>query len=519
MIDLPDSSNLLKALLRIETYPDNPTSVDMVQTQMSFIFLTGKYVYKIKKPVNLGYLDYTTLENRKYFCYQELELNQRLCPHVYLEVIPITELKGRINLRGKGKIIEYTVKMKQLPGDRMMDYLLKESQVTGEMIQQVAQKMAGFHQNAGTNPEISSFGKLDAIMVNINENSAQTEKYIDISISPHEYQKINEFNSKFTHDNQMLFKKRVNDDRIRDCHGDLHAAHVCFSEGVQIFDCIEFNDRFRYCDVASEIAFLAMDLERYEHAELGNLFVEYYVKYSGDKELYHLLNFYKCYRAYVRGKVESFKLDDRHMPRNELKKAAIAAKNYFHLAYRFTMSQPLLIIVSGLMGTGKTTIAESLHDNTGFTIVSSDVTRKKLAGIPITEHRFAEFDTGIYSPDFTQKTYQAILTEARTLLQQGKSVILDASFQRREDRNLAYLLATELKSDFLIIECTLNEVEIKQRLEMRMSQNSVSDGRWEIFRTQQAYFDKITEFPSSQHLIIDTSQPIGNNVKTILERI
>jgi aminoglycoside phosphotransferase family enzyme len=324
------------ALLKSQTYPHKPQKIELVQTQMSFILLTGEYVYKIKKPVNLGYLDYTTLEKRHFFCHQELELNRRLCPDAYLAVVPIVEIKGELLIEKRGKAIEYAVKMKQLPQDRMMDVLLSLGQVTREMVARVAEKLVGFHQEAEANEEIAAFGKLDVIRHNTDENFAQTEKYIGISITAEEYRHIKNYTDNFIDSNASLFDKRVREGRIRDCHGDLHAAHVCFTDDICIYDCIEFNDRFRYSDVASEIAFLAMDLDRYQQAGLSRHLVDTYVGLSRDEELLKLLNFYKCYRAYVRGKVESFKLDDPYIPEEEKAKVLAAARGYFQLAESYT---------------------------------------------------------------------------------------------------------------------------------------------------------------------------------------
>jgi aminoglycoside phosphotransferase family enzyme len=329
---VPALPSLVEALLRPQSYPHKPQKIELVQTQMSFIFLAGKYVYKIKKPVNLGYLDYTTLGKRHFFCQQELELNRRLCPYVYLAVVPIVEENGGFRIEGQGKAVEYAVKMRQLPQDHMMDVLLPRGEVTPEMVARVAEKLADFHQKAQTNQEIGAFGKLDVIRHNCNENFAQTEKYIGLTIPRAKYELIRGYTDSFIKGNADLFEKRVSEGRIRDCHGDLHAAHVCFTDEICIYDCIEFNDRFRYCDVASELAFLAMDLDRYQQAGLSRHLVNTYVELSHDEELLKLLNFYKCYRAYVRGKVESFKLDDPLILQSEKAKALESARSYFRLA-------------------------------------------------------------------------------------------------------------------------------------------------------------------------------------------
>jgi len=329
ILQLPE---LVQALLNPQAYPNTPQGIELVQTQMSFVFLTDDYVYKVKKPVNLGYLDYTTQEKRQFYCQREVELNRRLCPEVYLGVVPITRDKGDIFVEGQGEVIEHAVKMRHLPQEAMMDVLLANNRVSPEMITSVAQKLAEFHQKAETNANITAFGNLDTIKQNTEENFIQTKKYIGNTIFQERYQHIKNYTDSFIEENASLFRKRITQGRIKDCHGDLHAAHICFSNGICIYDCIEFNDRFRYCDVASEIAFLAMDLDHHGRADLSQSFVDAYLAFSQDKELLQLLNFYKCYRAYVRGKVESFKLDDPYISEEEKERVLTIAKRYFELA-------------------------------------------------------------------------------------------------------------------------------------------------------------------------------------------
>lgn len=329
---MPQLPELIQALLNPKAYPDTPQGIELVQTQMSFVFLTDDYVFKVKKPVNLGYLDYTTLDKRHFYCQREVELNRRLCPDAYLGVVPISRDKGNISIGGQGEIIEYAVKMRRLPQEAMMDVLLTNNQVSSPMVTNVAHKLVEFHQRAETNANISAFGNLDAITQNTEENFTQTEKYIGNTISQAKYQRIKDYTDSFVEKNTPLFHKRIADGRIRDCHGDLHAAHICFTNGICIYDCIEFNNRFRYCDVASEVAFLAMDLDHYRRADLSQSFVKAYVAQSRDEELLRLLNFYKCYLAYVRGKVESFKLDDPYISEEEKIRALAIARRYFKLA-------------------------------------------------------------------------------------------------------------------------------------------------------------------------------------------
>ncbi|HJX02960.1 MAG TPA: AAA family ATPase [Dehalococcoidia bacterium] len=510
---------LIKAMLNPAVYPEKTSEVELVQTQMSLVFLTDKHAYKVKKPVDLGYLDYTTLNNRHHFCLQELQLNRRLSPEVYLEVVPITLDKGNISLAGRGNTIEYAVKIQRLPMDMTMEKLLPQDRVTPQMLEDVARRMADFHREAATGSEINRYGSLESIIVNIEENREQSHKYIAITLSEHENKRINDFNASFTAQNKSLLQKRMDTGRIRDCHGDLHAAHVCFTDGIVIFDCIEFNDRFRYCDVASEIAFLAMDIERFGRPDLSKIFTCAYVEFSHDADLNKLLNFYKCYRACVRGKVESFKYDDRMIAPEEREKALKAAKNYFHLAYGYTRRKPVLVLLSGLMGTGKSTLARAMSGQTGFSVLSSDSIRKNLAGVPLDEHRYEKFDTGIYSAEHTENTYTEMLKQAGRQLQQGQSVILDASFKKREERKMARRLASQHNADLLIIECILEAEQARSRLQQRMQQNSVSDGRWEIFMKQKEDFDTITEFPAAEYIKINTAGDVAAVARPALERI
>ena len=325
-------TEMVEALLDPQIYPDATAGVELMQTQMSFAFLTDEYVYKVKKPVDFGFLDYTTLEKRRFYCQREVELNRRLSPDVYLGVVKITQEKGSFIVNGRGTAIEYAVKMRRLPQGRMMNVLLAQNLVSPEMVSAVAEKVAAFHREAETSDSISAFGGLATITQNTAENFTQTEKYIGQTISRSQYEHIKNFTDEFIESNTALFQKRMAEGRIRDCHGDLHSAHICLTTELAIYDCIEFNDRFRYCDVASEVAFLGMDLDRHQKADLSRHFVAAYVAQSQDKGLLKLLDFYKCYRAYVRGKVESFQLDDPYTSEEGKNRVKGSARRYFELA-------------------------------------------------------------------------------------------------------------------------------------------------------------------------------------------
>jgi len=330
MSELPE---LIQALFDPKAYPDPPQRVELVQTPISYVLLADDYVYKIKKPVDMGFLDFTTLEKRLYYCQKEIELNRRLCPDAYLGVVPITSDNGRISIDGRGEVEEYAVKMRRLPQEAMMDVLLTKNKVTREMVADVAATVAEFHRRAETSDAISAFGNLDTVTTNtLDENFGQTAKYAGIIISREKYQYLKDYTSSYLRNNAALFDKRVTDGRIRDCHGDLHAAHICFGDSICIYDCIEFIDRLRYIDVAADVAFLAMDLDHYGRPDLSESFINAYIKESGDEELRQLLDFYKSYRAYVRGKVACFQYDNPHISDEEREKTIATARSYFELA-------------------------------------------------------------------------------------------------------------------------------------------------------------------------------------------
>jgi len=325
-------SSITKPIALIHSPITLPYPID-VETYISQIYFVGDYVYKVKKPVNYGYLDFTTLEKRKHYCEREVELNRRLCPDVYLVVVPITRTGKGYGFGGDGEIVEYAVKMKKLSQDGMLDILLSKGKATVGMMVDLAEKVADFHRRAETDYRISTYGDVDEIDRNVGENFIQTTKYIGGIIPKSQFNSIRRYTYGFIMDNIALLNKRIKQDKIRDCHGDLHSKSICFTDsGIKIFDCIEFNDRFRYGDVASEVAFLAMDLDYHGREDLSKVFADAYVRASGDKELLSLLDFYKVYRAYVRGKVSCFRSENHDLSKSEREAIIEEAKRYFSLA-------------------------------------------------------------------------------------------------------------------------------------------------------------------------------------------
>jgi len=305
---------------------------ELVQTHVSWVIIPShkRFVLKIKKPVNFGFLDYSTLEKRKLYCEKEVELNRRLCPWVYEGVVPISKVGDRYILDDTSNVVEYAVKMRYIPPERLLINRLNE--VSEDEIKKVALRVADFHQRAKKVPE---YGKIEVIKYNTDENFEQTKPFIGITIDKDLYEEIKEKTDRFYRDYKELFQKRIEEGKIRDGHGDIRLEHVAFlDEGICIFDCIEFNDRFRYGDVINDMGFLSMELDFYGKPDLAKVYEETYKTAMGEKdeEFYPLLNFYKAYRAYVRGKVTSFLLNDEGIPGEQKNQIKEKAKKLFTLA-------------------------------------------------------------------------------------------------------------------------------------------------------------------------------------------
>ena len=263
-------------------------------------------------------------------------MNRRLSPEIYLGVIKITKEGERISLDGRGELVEYAVKMKQISEELLMDRLLERKQVTPRMIEVVSEKLVKFYFTAEVNDLIKSFAKPERVKQDTDENFEQTEKYIEVTIPGEVYKAVKNRTNDFFRTKGKIFYQRIASDRIRDCHGDLRLEHIFWGDEICVFDCIEFNERFRYTDVAADIAFLAMDLDYHGRRDLSEHLIRAFIGESGDHELMEVLDFYKCYRAYVRGKVESFRLNDPHIPEREKKEALMRAQKYFSLAHRYS---------------------------------------------------------------------------------------------------------------------------------------------------------------------------------------
>jgi hypothetical protein len=327
---------LIEFLRDPRAYPEQPGSVRLVQTHISWVFIGDDYVYKVKKPVDFGFLDFTTLGKRKFYTHEELRLNKRFSPDVYLSVVPISESGGSFSLGDDSQVVEYALKMKRISEDHMLYRLLGRGDITRNDLNRVGRHLARVYRNIPSDEKSSSFGSLDVISTNIVENFDQTVKYISGPISRQTWNDIRSWSLDFMERGRGIFQERVQNRHIKECHGDLHLQHICLDgDTISVFDCIEFNERFRFGDVASDVAFLSMDLDYNGRKDLSKAFVEGYIDESGDASLGEVLGFYKVYRAYVRAKVTSFMLDDTGLDDSAKAKASRTAQRYYDLAHEY----------------------------------------------------------------------------------------------------------------------------------------------------------------------------------------
>jgi len=328
--------DFLNLMLQPEVYPEPATRVEFLQTYISYIFLTDQHAYKIKKPVNFGYLDFTTLRKRHYYLQQELVLNRRLAPDMYLAVLPIARRHGRLQVGGDGQVVEYALQMLRLPQHLMMDEIAARRELTAGMLARIVARLVPFYQQAATGGRINKFGHSSVIRFNHDENFQQIEPFVGSLLSTQVFRDMVWYAETFLREQADLLAERLRSGKIRDCHGDLHMKNICLADGVYIFDCIEFNPRFRYSDVAADIAFLAMDLDFHGYADLSRYFCQIYADQAGDPALLPLLPFYKSYRAVVRGKINALASQGADLTLSQREEAAALARRYFELAWQYS---------------------------------------------------------------------------------------------------------------------------------------------------------------------------------------
>lgn len=516
--------SLLESLLNTSAYAEPVSSVVMLQTHISWILLTDNHAWKIKKPVNFGFLDFSTIEKRHFYCKEEVRLNRRLCPDIYEGVTEVRETPdGRAAFHGNGRIIDYAVRMKRLPADKMLDRLVDKNEASVQDIRILAKVLADFHGKAYTSSIISEYGSPQLIRSNWQENFDQVIQFENSTLPEPERTAIKNWTETFMQEHEALFQERVVNGFVRECNGDIHLENICLTDsGICIFDCIEFNERFRCCDTASDLAFLLMDLDLHERRDFAEELLLTYRELTKDTDLEKLIIFYKIYRAFIRGKVESFRLNDNGISEKEKEAAFKKATRYFRLALGYTKQtilKPTLFITCGLMGCGKSSLAAELAFELGIKTYSSDIIRKTKYGIPLTFKQWEDFDKGLYSAGTTAAVYDDLFRLADQELTSRRSVILDASFIRSEDRLRFAALADRLGVDFLVLYLDCSEAENLARLKHRLSAgSSVSDGRPELIESQRRKFEPPLE-NKERLILLDAAKNIYSLINDIYKQI
>ncbi|MEL6249586.1 MAG: AAA family ATPase [Cyanobacteria bacterium J06648_16] len=511
---LPSTADLIDQMRCPSLYPHPvKTPIELVQTHASWIFLTGDYAYKIKKPVNFGFLNYSTLARRKHFVEEELRLNRRTAADLYLEAVTLYQSGDRFSLRGPGQPVEYAVKMRQFPAGNLFSDLIKHDRLTPDLMQELAQQVATLHHQAATSDYIRSFGTAQQIRRAFDENYAQSQPFIGRGQTAEQLSDTQAYTDRVFASWGNRFQSRIDQHKIRECHGDLHLGNICWwQDRVYLFDCIEFNEAFRFVDTMYDVAFVLMDCEARGRPDLGNLFLNTYLEETGDWEGVYLLPLYLSRQAYVRAKVTSFQLDDADTPAAQ-QQIQNKAQNYYHLAWQYTRSKPgRLILMSGLSGSGKSTVARQLAQQIGAIHIRSDAVRKHLAGIPLLQRG----DACLYTPEMTQRTYHRLLTLGLALAQDGQTVILDAKYDRLAHRQAVLTQAKSAGIPVTIVVCEAPISVLRDRLQQRTG--DVADATADLLADQSACYESLAAEERAAAIYIDTTQSVDlSQYSTLLE--
>lgn len=506
---------------------------ELEETHISWVFLGESEVWKVKKPVDFGFLDFSTPEKRRLACEAEVEFNRRLAPEVYLGVAAVTRDAAGVHrlsdpraAEADAEIVDWAVHMRRLPSTRRADYLLVAGQLEAADLDRLAEHLATFHAAARADEQIAAFGTPHAIGINVRENFDQTRDSIAAYLSPAEAREIEAWQKTALDERRELFEARRRAGRIRDGHGDLRLEHVYLPLGGDddgdgdkpaplVVDCIEFNERFRFGDTSSDIAFLAMDLAWHGRVDLAERFLAAYARASDDFDLYSLIDFYESYRAYVRGKIAALLAADKEADAASAERAEHEARRYFRLALaaeRRTLVQPKIVAVGGVIASGKSTLARRVADELAAPIVDADRTRKALLGVAATQPVRVDAWSGAYSTEMSDRVYAELLRRADVVLGSGRPVVLDASYRTRRHRQAARDFAQDRGVPFLFVECATPPEICRARLAER--RGGVSDGRLEIFDAFLAGWENVEELDGEDHLLAT-----GTDVEADLARL
>jgi aminoglycoside phosphotransferase family enzyme/predicted kinase len=512
------SQALIAALQNPTLFPHPVESFRVVETHISWVLLTGPFAYKIKKPVNFGFLDFTSLAARKHFCTEELRLNQRLTEGLYLEVIPITGSATAPQINGRGEVIEYALKMRQFPAGQMLAEVQARGELRNEYIDDLAEQIGSFHLQAPRVPGEHQLGSPEAVMAPVRQNFEQARAMLEDPADLKQLDALQNWAESTYARLLPLLAKRKAEGFIRECHGDIHLGNATLIDGkVVLFDCIEFNEPFRLIDIACDAAFLAMDLEDRGLAAMSRRYINLWLEHTGDYESLHLLNFYKAYRAMVRAKVCLFSLAHQH---DSTQRAATLQqyRSYASLAESYSrIPAPFLAITHGVSAVGKSHVAMQLVEQLGAVRLRSDIERKRLFGAQIAGHGTV-VGAGIYNADAGQATYAQLHRLASTALRAGYPVVIDATYLQRTQREAAHQAAEENAVPFLILDCSAPDTVIAEWLARRQQQGrDPSDATLEVIKSQQSSREPLGSEELEYRITVETSN--SSSLESLLRRL
>jgi aminoglycoside phosphotransferase family enzyme/predicted kinase len=479
---------LIEALCNGAFYDHPATDVTLIETHISWVFLAGEFVYKVKKPLDFGFLDFSTLAKRKFCCQEELRLNRRLAPELYLDVVTIGEDAKGFHLHGQ-PVCEYAVKMRRFDQQQQLDEMLRAGDLSAEKMDRFAELMADFHGRTCVAEPASHYGTASVVYAPVEQNFYQIRSHLPEGQLQGQINRLAAWTHTAYEHLQDTLTQRKTQGFIRECHGDAHLANMAwYHDGPVFFDCIEFNADLRWIDVINEVAFLVMDLDDRGRQDLGWRCLNRYLERTGDYAGAVLLDFYKVYRALVRAKVACLRLVQPGLTDTERAADMTLVRSYLNLAEGYTQPhRPQLIFTHGLSGSGKSTFVNELAPRIGAVCLHSDHERKRLFGLEIDEQSHSPICGGIYSADASSKTYARLYELADGLLNDGMTTIVDATFLKRQDRERFRQLARRHQVVLTVLDFSVPEEELRRRIRRRTEQGTaVSEAGEEVLDAQMA---------------------------------
>jgi uncharacterized protein len=526
----PSTDELLAFLREPGSYPHRPKTVEIVQTHISVVALAGDLVYKVRKSVDFGFLDYSTLERRRTCAEGEIELNRRLCPDVYLGIVPILRSAdgqlyfdershtGQDASVGASAIVDVAVKMRRLDDEYFFHRRIEKGQDLIEGIDRISARLTEFYREQPSITLPLADGPLEYLHKTVLDNLETLATHVGQLINALTHSALCTYSRLSLQRRESMLMRRIREGHIKDGHGDLRPEHIHVApDQIRIYDCIEFNDRLRQIDVAADLAFLAMELDFEGRRDLRRRLWSNMARALGDGHLSRLGGFYQAYRAAVRAKVHALRASEVEVPIPERERSRGMAARYARLALTYAVAdlRPMAVVFMGTIASGKSTMATASAELLGWPVCSSDRLRKELAGMPPTAQTPESKKRTMYSSSMSKRTYDSMMQQAAAHLEEGQSVILDATFGHPPYRDQLRRVIQGADADVVFVWMRLSDAEIQARLKRRETQaHVVSDARLEDFERLRGRFHPPSEVPPNQLIELDASE----SVKRLLER-